>query len=68
MDEVDASGPLLCVTVKCGIGFHEIRNISDVYANVIGTVVIDFDGIVQIPSGDGVNGENAVLAKVTSNL
>ena len=64
LDEVDASCPFLCIAVESGVGLYKIGNISNVNTDVIGTVVVSFDGqcIVQVLGSSGVDGEDAFLA------
>ena len=70
LNEVDTGGPLLGITVERSIGFYEVGDISDMNTDVVGTIVVGFDGqcVIQILGEGGVDCEGTLLPQVSPNL
>ena len=70
MDEIHAGRTLASVTVKRGIGLDEVRDIGDMNADIVRTILVDLDGqgIIEVLGCIGVDCEGTLSAEVLASL
>ena len=66
VDEVDAVGAFAGFVIQFGAGFNVVGDVGDVYADLHVTVreFPEGDGVVEIASGIGVDGNDEVATKI----
>ena len=70
LNQVDAGGALASITIQWSIGLNKEGNISNVNANVKGSVaiVLDRDCIVEVLGRVRIDGKNSVRTQIAANF
>jgi len=70
LDEINASGPFSGVAIQSSVRLDKIRNVGNVYTDVIGSVFIQLDGdsIIQVLRGVRINGEHTLTAQILADF
>ena len=70
MHKIDTSRALASITVKGSVRLDEVGDIRNVDSDIVGAILVDLDGngVVEILSGLGIDGEGSLCTQIPADL